>query len=120
MLTHLRSFANNPIGGIIVLLTAAYLEAQGDACFQSGFYNASGPRRIQWLLLGTVALIAYSSFLNSSKVEFNKVLGIYIVCFLLVGQFLAKVQLGNSPGKPIYVGGAFIVVGGFIMRYWKG
>ncbi len=64
--------------------------------------------------------MTYSLFLNSSKVEFGKLLGIYVVLFFLVAQVVAKLQFHQSPSKPIYFGGAFIVVGGLIMTLWKG
>ena len=110
---------SNPIGAFAVLALAAYLEVQGDACFQSGLYNASGSKRLAWFLAGTLVLVAYSLFLNSSKIDFGKLLGIYVVLFFLVAQLVAKLQFHQSPTKPICLGGAFIVLGGLIMTLWK-
>jgi small multidrug resistance family-3 protein len=81
--------------GIFVLVLPAYLEVQGDACFQSGLYHASGMRR------------------------FGKLLGVYVVLFFLVAQIMAKLQFHQSPTKPIYLGGAVIIVGGLIKTVWK-
>jgi hypothetical protein len=64
-------------------------------------------------------LAGYSLFLNSSKVDFGKLLGIYVVLFFLVAQIVAKLQFHQSPTKPIYVGGAFVLLGGLIMSLWK-
>lgn len=110
---------STPVGAFIVLAVAAYLEVQGDACFQSGLYHSSGMRRIGWFLAGTAVLVCYSLFLNSSKVDFGKLLGVYVVLFFLVAQIVAKLQFHQSPTKPIYLGGAFIVVGGLVMTLWK-
>jgi len=33
---------------------------------------------------------------------------------------VAGLQFHQSPSKPIYVGGAFVVIGGLIMTLWKG
>jgi hypothetical protein len=111
---------SSPVGAFAVLVLAAYLEVQGDACFQSGLYHSSGVRQIGWFLAGTVVLVCYSLFLNASKVDFGKLLGIYVVLFFLVAQLVAKLQFHQSPSKPICVGGAFIGVGGLIMTFWKG
>ncbi|WP_433965956.1 hypothetical protein [Tunturiibacter gelidiferens] len=48
-----------------------------------------------------------------TTVDFGKLLDIYVVLFFLVAQIMAKLQFHQSPTKPIYLGGAFVVVGGF-------
>ena len=111
--------ASSPFGAFAVLVLAAYLEVQGDACFQSGLYHSSGMKQIGWFVAGTLVLICYSLFLNSSKIDFGKLLGVYVVLFFLVAQIVAKLQFHQSPSKPIYVGGAFITIGGLIMTLWK-
>ena len=109
----------SPVGAFIVLVLAAYLEVQGDACFQSGLHHSSGARQIGWFVLGTVVLVCYSLFLNATKIDFGRLLGIYVVLFFVVAQIVAKLQFNQSPGKPIWAGGAFIVVGGLIMTVWR-
>jgi hypothetical protein len=111
---------SSPLGAFVVLALAAYLEVQGDACFQAGMYHSSGGKRIGWFVAGAIVLVCYSLFLNSSKVDFGKLLGIYVVLFFLVAQVVAKLQFQQSPSKPICLGGAFVVVGGLIMTLWKG
>jgi drug/metabolite transporter (DMT)-like permease len=64
-------------------------------------------------------LVCYTLFLNSSKIDFGKLLGIYVVLFFVVAQIVAKLQFHQSPSKPIYIGGAFIMIGGLIMALWK-
>jgi len=108
-----------PVGTFIALVIAAYLEVQGDACFQSGLYHSEGVKRIGWFVAGTVVLVCYSLFLNSSKVDFGKLLGTYVVLFFLAAQVVAKLQFHQVPSKPVYVGGAFVVVGGLIMSLWR-
>ena len=111
---------SSPLGAFVVLTIAAYLEVQGDACFQSALYHSSGAKQVGWFVAGAVVLVGYSLFLNSSKIDFGKLLGIYVVLFFLVAQAVAKVQFHQSPSKSIYLGGAFVVVGGLIMTLWKG
>jgi len=116
----LTQLVSNPAGAFVVLALAAYLEVQGDACFQSGLYHATGPKRLLWFLAGTLVLVAYSLFLNSSRIDFGKLLGIYVVLFFLVAQVVAWVQFHQSPTRPIYAGGALIVLGGLVMTLWRG
>jgi drug/metabolite transporter (DMT)-like permease len=111
---------STPVGAFLVLAIAAYLEVQGDACFQSGLYRSSGAKQIGWFVAGAVVLVCYSLFLNFSQIDFGKLLGIYVVLFFLVAQIVARLQFHQSPSKPIYVGGAFVVVGGLIMTLWRG
>jgi hypothetical protein len=118
-MNQLTQIVSAPAGAFVVLAIAAYLEVQGDACFQSGLYHSSGMRRFGWFFAGMVVLVCYSLFLNSSKVDFGKLLGIYVVLFFLVAQVVAKLQFHQSPSKPIYLGGAFIVIGGLVMTFWK-
>ncbi len=118
-MNQLTQIVSTPAGTFAVLVLAAYLEVQGDACFQSGLYHAAGMRRLGWLLAGTAVLVCYSLFLNSSNINFGKLLGTYVVLFFLVAQIVAKLQFHQSPSKPIYVGGAFIAIGGSIMTLWK-
>lgn len=110
---------SSPVGVFAALTVAAYLEVQGDAFFQSGLHHSSGLRRIGWLVAGTLVLACYSLFLNSSKINFGRLIGIYVVLFFLIAQIVAKVQFHQAPSKAIYVGGTFIAMGGLIMTFWK-
>jgi hypothetical protein len=120
MIAQFSQIISTPLGALLVLALAAYLEVQGDACFQAGLYHSSGAKQIGWFVSGAIVLVCYSLFLNSSKIDFGKLLGIYVVLFFLVAQMVAKLQFHQSPSKPIYLGGAFVVVGGLIMTLWKG
>jgi hypothetical protein len=103
-MNQLTQMLSTPPGTFAVLALAAYLEVQGDACFQAGLYHASGMRRLSWFLAGAAVLVCYSLFLNSSKANFGKLLGVYVVLFFLVAQISAKLQFHQSPTKPIYLG----------------
>ena len=120
MLPQFSQVISMPIGGLIVLALAAYLEVQGDACFQAGLHHSSGSKQIGWFVAGTAVLGCYSLFLNYSRIDFAKLLGIYVVLFFLVAQVVAKIQFHQPPSKPIYLGGAFVVIRGLIMALWKG
>lgn len=118
-MNQLTQIVSTPVGSFLVLAVAAYLEVQGDAYFQFGLYHSSGMKRFGWFFAGMMILVCYSLFLNSSKIDFGKLLGIYVVLFFLTAQVVAKLQFHQSPSKPIYFGGTFIVIGGLIMTLWK-
>ena len=42
--------ASSPVGTFAVLALAAYLEVQGDGCFQLGLYRSSGAKQIGWFV----------------------------------------------------------------------
>jgi hypothetical protein len=56
---------------------------------------------------------------QSSPLGFGKLLGIYVVMFFIVAQILAKVRFNQAPTAPIYLGGALIVAGGFVIGFWR-
>lgn len=120
MKTAFAQLIATPVGAFLVLALAAYLEVYGDACFSSGLWHASGMRRLGWYVVGATVLIAYSLFLNSSQIDFGKLLGIYVMLFFVIAQIVAKLKFHQSPTPPIYVGGALIVAGGIVMTAWKG
>ncbi len=115
----LTQFAASPFGVFAILALAAYLEVYGDACFSSGLWHATGAKRLGWFAAGAAVLIGYSLFLNSSQIDFGKLLGIYVVLFFVVAQLVAKFKFHQNPTPPIYVGGALIVLGGIVMTVWK-
>jgi len=117
--TSLKQIVSTPLGLFVVLSLAAYLEVYGDACFSSGLYQSTGLKRIFWFFAGTAVLVLYSLFLNSSQIDFGKLLGIYVVLFFVVAQLVAKFKFDQSPTPPIYAGGTLIVLGGVIMTFWK-
>lgn len=102
-------------GALFVLLIAAFLEAYGDACFQSGLYRASGTSRISSFVLGAASLACYGLVVNTPRWDFGKLLGLYVVFFFLVAQLLAKVRFGQSLSMPVIAGGTLIVAGGVVI-----
>jgi small multidrug resistance family-3 protein len=109
----------NPLGTLVVLILAAFLEVWGDSFFQSAFYRSSGLGRVAAILSGALVLAAYGSVVNIPRWDFGKLLGVYVVLFFLVAQIVARVRFGQAPTPPIYAGGALIVAGGLVMMLWK-
>jgi len=120
MKTVLSQLVDTPLGAYAVLSFAALLEVSGDACFQSGLYQATGAMRGVWFLVGAAVLASYGFFVNLPQWDFGKLLGVYVVLFFVIAQIVAKVRFHQTPTPPILVGGAFIVAGGLVMTFWKG
>jgi len=116
----LSQLVATPAGAFAVLSLAAFLEVSGDACFQSGLYQATGAARGMWFLAGAAVLASYGFFVNLPQWDFGKLLGVYVVLFFVIAQMVAKIRFHQSPTTPILVGGALIVAGGLVMTFWRG
>ncbi|WP_263354842.1 hypothetical protein [Acidicapsa acidisoli] len=116
----LSQLVATPLGAFAVLSLAAFLEVSGDACFQSGLYQATGATRGMWFLSGAAVLATYGFFVNLPQWDFGKLLGVYVVLFFVIAQIVAKIRFHQSPTTPILVGGALIVAGGVVMTFWRG
>lgn len=102
-------------GALLLLMAAAFLEAYGDSCFQSGLYRSSGTARAFAFLLGAVSLVCYGLVVNAPRWEFGKLLGVYVVFFFLCAQVIARVKFGQSLSTPVLLGGALITAGGVVI-----
>jgi hypothetical protein len=118
-LSFISRLVSNPIGALLVLGIAAFLEAWGDSFFQVGFYRASGAGRILALVAGVVVLGCYGATVNIPRWDFGRLIGVYVVLFFLIAQVIAKVRFGQSPTMPLYMGGALIVAGGLVIALGK-
>ena len=116
----LSQLVATPAGAFAVLSLAAFLEVSGDACFQSGLYQATGATRGMWFLAGAAVLATYGFFVNLPQWDFGKLLGVYVALFFVVAQIVAKLRFQQTPTLPIYAGGALIVAGGLVITFWKG
>ena len=96
-------------------MTAAFLEAYGDSCFQSGFYRSRGIGRIVVFLTGAAALTFYGLVVNIPRWDFGRLLGVYVVVFFVCAQIIARVKFGQSPSGAVIVGSALITAGGLII-----
>ena len=106
-------------GTLVILLLAAFLEAYGDSCFQSGLYRTTGAARYVAFALGALSLALYGLTVNTPPWDFGKLLALYVVLFFLVAQVLAKVRFNQAPTAPVLLGGSLIVAGGAVITFWK-
>src|SRR5262250_2869597 len=103
------------IGALALLAIAAFLEAYGDSCFQSGLYRTAGWSRWVAFVAGVASLAGYGLVVNAPRWEFGRLLGVYVVLFFLLAQIMARVRFWQAPTMSIWVGGVLIVVGGVVI-----
>ncbi len=104
---------------LVILFIAAVLEAGGDALVRTGLQSSTLGKRIEFILLGGITLLAYGVVVNLPAWDFGKLLGIYVTLFFLVAQLINYFVFGQKPGIPILVGGALIMSGGLIISLWR-
>jgi small multidrug resistance family-3 protein len=100
---------------LCVLLLAAILEAGGDAIVRFGLHASPGPTRVGLLGSGAIVLFSYGYLVNTPPWDFGRLLGIYVVFFFVVAQVISWLAFHQAPTRPVYIGGAFIVLGGLIL-----
>ncbi|MCW3097033.1 MAG: hypothetical protein JWL77_2651 [Chthonomonadaceae bacterium] len=99
---------------VVLLILSALLEVGGDAGIRTGLQGKQSG-----FLLGSVLLIAYGFVVNLSKLDFGKLMGLYIAIFFVVSQVIAILVFKEKIQTPTLVGGALIVAGGAVLTFWR-
>jgi small multidrug resistance family-3 protein len=100
---------------LLVLLSAAVLEAGGDAIVRSGIHASTNGIRAALFAAGALVLFGYGWVVNAPPWDFGRLLGVYVVFFFVVAQLISWLAFGQKPGTAVLVGGLFIVTGGLII-----
>ena len=99
--------------GLAVLVVAALLEIGGDAAIRRGLAASAW----SWLVVGGAALVGYGFVVNTNRtIDFNRLMGGYIVLFFVVSQVVAWVAFGERPSTSLLLGGALVVAGGIVIQ----
>jgi hypothetical protein len=101
------------------LLVATTLEVSGDTVVRIAIYDHVGITRLPLMLAGATLLLGYGTSLNLAPVEFRHVVGLYIAILFVVWQLINFAVFRTTPNLPILLGGTLIVVGGFVVTFWK-
>jgi hypothetical protein len=109
----------NALAAFVILVAATTLESFGDAVVRIGLFNRSGLAQVTTLLGGAVLLFGYGTLLNFAPVPFERVVGLYIATLFCVWQVVAFATFRTLPSTQVMVGGALIVVGGFVVTFWQ-
>jgi small multidrug resistance family-3 protein len=99
---------------ILILLSAAILEAVGDWMVRRGMHAPSS-QRVIWFVAGAGVLFAYGWSVNRPPWKFSELLGLYVVLFFVVTQGISYFVLKESIPKPVIAGGSLIVAGGLVI-----
>jgi small multidrug resistance family-3 protein len=101
---------------LLLLFTAALLEAGGDALVRNGLH-AQASTRLFFFLAGALVLFSYGYVVNAPSWDFGRLLGVYVVFFFVVAQLISWIVFHQTPSRAILIGGGFIVIGGAIISY---
>lgn len=99
---------------LVLLVVSALLEVGGDAGMRTGLQG-----KTPGFVVGGLLLIAYGLVVNLSKMDFSKLMGIYIAIFFVVSQVIALLVFKEKLHIPTLIGGALIILGGCIMTFWR-
>ncbi|HYW46583.1 MAG TPA: hypothetical protein VE959_27200 [Bryobacteraceae bacterium] len=99
---------------LLVLFTAALLEAGGDALVRKGLHSAALPR-IGFMIAGAAVLLAYGCTVNTPPWSFGRLIGVYVVFFFVLAQVIGWLAFREAPDARLLVGGGCIVIGGLIV-----
>lgn len=102
---------------LVLLLTAAFLEAMGDAVVRLGLHASTATMRLALFALGAVILFSYGYVVNAPAWDFGRLLGVYVVFFFVVAQIISWAVFHQRPSATLFIGGAFIIAGGIIISY---
>jgi drug/metabolite transporter superfamily protein YnfA len=98
----------------LLLPLAAILEVGGDALIRLGF-TGGGSR---WLAVGALLLVSYGVVVNGNpRVDFNRLLGVYIAVFFFVSQVVGATLFGERLSPSLALGGSLIVAGGLVIQF---
>ena len=105
----------HPLVTLALLLVSALLESGGDALVRLGMQASAAWTRASLLIAGGLVLFAYGCLVNAAPWDFGRLLGVYVVFFFLVAQAIAWLAFGHTPPRAVWLGGAFVVLGGAII-----
>lgn len=102
---------------LLLLFTAALMEAGGDAIVRWGLRASDTKTRAICFIAGAVVLFLYGYLVNAPAWDFGRLLGIYVVFFFVVAQLISWIAFHQPPSRSVLLGGAFIVAGGVIISF---
>ena len=103
----------------LLILTATIFEAAGDAIVRMALHHQASPARMALFLGGFTLLALYGTSLNLAPVDFATVTGVYVATLFVVFQIANFAFFRSVPTPSVLTGGAFIVIGGLIVFFWR-
>ena len=109
----------NRITAIMILLLAAALEAGGDAIIRVGLQTNTAWHRYALFAAAAVVLFTYGWTVNAPPWDFGKLLGLYVVFFLVIAQLISWLFFKQTPSPMVLIGGLLVVAGGIVISFAK-
>jgi small multidrug resistance family-3 protein len=100
---------------LIFLVIAALLEVGGDALIRGGLQR----KGVLLLLAGAATLAVYGFMVNLTKLDFSRLMGLYIVIFFLIAQAMAVLVFRERIDRSMMAGGGLVVLGGIVMTIFR-
>jgi hypothetical protein len=101
---------------LAILMSAALLEAGGDALVRFGLHAPTSRARLLFWLAGGLVLFAYGCLVNAPPLwDFGQLIGVYVVFFFVVAQLISWLAFHQAATRGVFVGGFFIIAGGLII-----
>lgn len=97
----------------IIFLLAALLEVGGDATIRRGLRGGG----LLYVLAGFVVLGSYGIVVNTVRLDFSKLLGVYVAFFALVSVLCGRYIFRESIPLSTWLGLVLIVVGGLVIQF---
>jgi hypothetical protein len=66
-----------------------------------------------------VVLFSYGYIVNAPAWDFGRLLGLYVVFFFVIAQFVSWFAFKQPPSVPVLMGGLLIVIGGVVIAVAK-
>ena len=100
----------------IIFVSAACLEVGGDAVVRGGLRGGG----IAPVIGGCLLLAFYGVVVNLARLDFSRLLGIYVAAFAVVSVLAGKFYFGEVIPPATWIGLAIIVVGGLVIQFGGG
>jgi multidrug transporter EmrE-like cation transporter len=109
----------NRTTAIMILFSAAVLEAGGDAIIRVGLHTNTPWHRDAMFAAAAIVLFAYGLTVNAPPWDFGKLLGLYVVFFFVIAQLISWLFFKQRPSPIVLIGGSLIVAGGIVISFGK-
>ena len=95
-----------------IFIVAALLEVGGDAAIRRGLHGGG----FLFILAGFVILGSYGLVVNSVKLDFSRLLGVYVAFFAVVSVAFGHWVFKEAIQTSTWIGLSIIVLGGLIIQ----
>lgn len=99
----------------LILLVAAALEVGGDAVIREGLAR----RRAVLVVTGGLVLWAYGVVVNTTTLDFSRLMGTYVAVFAILGVVVGRVFFHETIAGSTWAGVGLIAAGGLLIQWGR-